>query len=85
MSYVKGRYVKIRRKQEEHEMEDRRVDKDKYERGENRRRQRDFLTLKEWRELKKSRTKRQRGDERSRQERREGANSSNKFEEDSRR
>lgn len=46
MLYMKGRYVKIRRKQEEHETEERRVDKDKYERGENRRRRKGFLTLK---------------------------------------
>lgn len=85
MLYMKGRYVKIKRKQDEYETEERRIDKDKYERGENRRRRKGFLTLKEWRE-EKSHTKRQRGSERSRQERREEANSSNKFEEeDSRR
>lgn len=47
MLYMKGRCVEIRRKQEEYEMEERRVEKDKYERGENRRRRKGFLTLKE--------------------------------------
>lgn len=48
--YMMRRYVKIRRKQQEYEIEEKRVDKDKYERGANHRRRKGFLTLKEWRE-----------------------------------
>lgn len=58
-----------------------RIDKDKYERGEKPQEAERFFNLKG---IKKSHTKKQREDERS-QERREEANSSNKFEEDSRR
>lgn len=84
--YLKERYVEIKRKQEEYEIEERRVDKDKCDRGEKPQEAERFFNLKGMGGIKKSYTERQRGDERSRQERREEANSSNKFEEeDSRR